>query len=141
MARTQPRIYTHLMSRPYKHAVRYYDTDRKRTIVEIQSHFALPDLIEGLLVDLKEWQPDILEKVSAVDDKRFMASPHKSRRYISRDRDTLYITSPHLTEKFSRPVGDHWIITNMGRQETYAFLSAIVSASGLKRESLTELKL
>lgn len=141
MARTQPRIYTHLKSRPYKHAVRYYDTDRKRTIVEVQSHFALPDLIEGLLLDLKGWQPDILEKVSAVDDRRFMDSPHKSRRYISRDRDTLYIASPHLTERFSRPVGDHWIITNMGRQETYAFLSAIVSASGLKRESLTELKL
>lgn len=141
MARTQPRIYTHLMSRPYKYAVRYYDTDRKRTIIEIQSHSALPDLIEGMLMDLKEWQPDILEKVSAVDDRRFMASPHKSRRYISRDRDTLYIASPHLTEKFSRPIGDHWIITNMGRQETYAFLSTIASASGLKRESLTELKL
>jgi hypothetical protein len=141
MARTQPRIYTHLMSRPYKHAIRYYDTERMRTIVEVQSHYALPDLIEGLLVDLKGWQPDILEKVSAVDDTRFMSSPHKSRRYISRDRETLYIASPHLTEKFSRPVDDHWIITNMGRQETYALLSAIVSASGLKRESLTELKL
>ena len=70
-----------------------------------------------------------------------MASPHKSRRYISRDRDTLYIASPHLTEKFSRAVGDYWMITNMGRRETYAFLSTIVSAAGLKRESLAELKL
>ena len=141
MARTQPRIYTHLMSRPYKHAVRFYDTERKKTVVEVQSYYALPDFIEGLLLELKQWQPDILEKVADVDDRRFMASPHKSRRYISRDRDTLYIASPHLTEKFSRAIGDHWMITNMGRPETYAFLSAIVKASGLKRDSLSELKL
>jgi hypothetical protein len=129
------------MSRPYKLAVRYFDTDRKRTVIEVQSYFALPGFIEGLLRELMEWFPDILERVAAVDDKRFMASPHKSRRYIASDRDILYIASPHLTEKFSRAIGDHWMITNMGRQETYAFLSTIVSASGLKRESLSEIKL
>ena len=140
MARSQPRLYSHVLSRPYKHALKYYDTDRLKTIIEIQSHYALPDLIEKLLLDLKQWQPDILEKVAAEDDKRFMASPHKSRRYIARERELLYIASPHLTDKFSRKVGDHWMITNMGRPETYAFLSAISAASGYKRESFSELK-
>ena len=142
MTRTQPRIYTtNLISRPYKHALRFYDSERNRTIIEVECHSTLPNLLEGVLLHLMEWQPDILEKVSTVDDKRFMTSPHKSRRYISPDRDTLYIASPHLTEKFSRPVGNHWIITNLGRKETYTFLSTIVNASGLKREPFTELKL
>ena len=141
MARSQPKIYTHVMTRPYKHALRYYDTDRLRTIIELKNHYALPDLIESILLDIQGFQPDILEKVAAVDDRRFMASPHKSRRYIVRERDLLYISSPHLTENHSRKVGDHWMITNMGRPETYAFLSAITSASGLKRESFSELKL
>ena len=141
MARSQPRIYTHVMTRPYKHAIRYYDTDRLRTIIELKTHYALPDLVESLLLDTRDFQPDILEKVAAVDDRRFMASPHKSRRYIVRERDLLYINSPHLTEKHSRKIGDHWMITNMGRPETYAFLSAITSASALKRDSFSELKL
>ena len=141
MARSQPRIYTNVLSRPYKHALRFYDIERRRTIVELQTHFSLPDLIESLLLDLQQFQPDILQKIAAVDDRRFMASPHKSRRYIVRERELLYIASPHLTDKHSRRVGDHWMITNMGRSETYAFLSAITAGSGLKRESLSELKL
>ena len=140
MVKTQPRIYTHVLTRPYKHALRYYDTDRLRTIIELKNHYSLPDLIESLLLDVQQFQPDILEKVAQVDDKRFMASPHKSRRYIARERELLYINSPHLTEKHSKRIGDHWMITNMGRPETYAFLSAITGASGLKREAFSELK-
>ena len=141
MAKGQPRIYTSILSRPCKYALRYFDIGRARTVIELKTTFSFPDLVESLLMDLQEFQPEILEKVASIDDKRFMASPHKTRRYIAKERDLLYIASPHLTEKHSRKVGDYWMITNMGRPETYAFLSAISAATGYKRESLSELKL
>jgi hypothetical protein len=140
MSRSQPRIYTNVMSRPLKHALKYFDIERMRTVIEVRTSFTYPDLIANLLLHLKEFQPDVLEKAAAIDDERFMSSKHKERRYIARERNLLYINSPHLTEKHSRAVDDHWMITNMGRPETYSLLSTITSASGLKREPFAELK-
>jgi hypothetical protein len=141
MARTPPRIFTQIAARPYKHALRFYDSDRRRMIVEVATHSALPDLIVSMLTDLQEWQPDILQKVATKDSERYASSSHRSRRYIALDQGALYPDSQHLTGKYSRKVGDYWIATNIGKSETYAFLATIVAASGLQRQPFSELKI
>jgi hypothetical protein len=139
MARRLIKMHTQLLAKPYRVALRYIDTSGPKEVVELYRYFSYGDLAVGLLTNLAVEDPAFLSKVSQIDDKRFMASPHKTRRYIADQREHLYINSPHL-EKHSRKVQEHWVVTNIGRLEVLAIASAAAAATGAKRLPLSELQ-
>lgn len=141
MARKLSKIYTQVQTKPYRLALRYLDLSNGiKEVIELYRYYSYGDFVAGLLTTLAKENQDFLVKASEIDDERFMASPHKTRRYIANHRDLLYIDSPHLTDKHSRKVQDHWVVTNIGRSETFAIASAAARAAGVKRFPFSELQ-
>lgn len=141
MSRKLSKIYTQVQTRPYRLALRFFDiTSGLKEVIELYRYYSYSEFVIGLLTILAKESQDFLPKISEIDDERFMASSHKTRRYIAGDRDLLYINSPHLTDKHSRKVIDYWVATNIGRSETFSIVSAASRAAGVKRFSLSELK-
>src|SRR4051812_39723480 len=98
MPRRLIKIYSQALRKPYRIGFRYLDTDGPKEVLELYRYSSYADFAVGLLRKLDSEVPNFLRKVAEVDDRRFMASPHKTRRYIADNRSHLYINSPHLTE-------------------------------------------
>lgn len=140
MSRRLTKVHTQLMKKPYRVALRFLDLNGPKQVVDIYTFHSYSDCVAGVLDALTAEVPQVISKAAAIDDRRFMTSPHKMRRYIAERRDLVYIGSPHLTEKFTRKVGDHWIATNIGRPEATAAVSAAIEAAGVKRLPWSELQ-
>lgn len=140
MSRRLLRIYTQVRTKPYRLALRYINIGDPKEVIELYRYSSYGDFVVGMLSVLANEVPSILFKVSVIDDNRFMANPQKTRRYVADKEELLYIDSPHLTEKFSRKVNDHWVATNIGCSETNAIVSAAAIAMAAKRSPLSDLK-
>lgn len=133
-------IYTELRVSPYKVCLKYMSLKPVATIYEVYRHYSYGDFIFGLLSSLSEGDAGFMNNIQKLDDRKWQASPHKTRRYIAERQDLLYIGSPHLTEKHSRKLGDCWIATNIGRVEALAIANMAAEAKGLKRSPWSDLK-
>ena len=140
MQRRLLKVYTDSRSRPYRIALRFLEFgSNSREVIEIYKYWSLPDQVAGALLLLAPECETFVDDLCELDDKRFMNSKHKTRRYFSRIREHIYINSPHLTETHSRQVGPVWFATNVGRIETLAMLSCAAISAGAKRKPVSEL--
>ena len=138
MQRRLLKLYTGLNSNPYRVAFRFLDFSGKE-VIEIYKYNSFPELVSEVLPILSIERETFYTRLCEIDDKRFMNSKHKTRRYISDTRELLYIASPHLTQQHSTEVGGHWVATNIGRRETLSILTAAAVAAGVTRRPLSEL--
>jgi hypothetical protein len=74
--------------------------------------------------------PDFLMRLEEVDHRHRRANTHRSRSYISRDRDGLYPKhSKHLASKHLYRHEGFWIATNLGKREITAFIEEACEAA------------
>lgn len=94
-------IYISLDRRPYRFVIRRRISGLRESY-EVSRPTTLGDFVADLLRVLSENSPTFMESLAQVDDREFMASKHKSRRYIADRKDLLYIDNPRLSDKFAR---------------------------------------
>ena len=94
----------------------------------------LPDFMLRLFGVLAEDHPDFLERLSNLDDAEFMKSS-KHRRYVAKDRDVLYIKSPHL-EHHSVPFRGYWVGTNVGSTQVESIAKLACKAADVPCASI-----
>lgn len=97
--------------------------------IDIRRFDTLKSFVIWLLRLLHERDPAFLGKLAALDDAQFMRRGHRKRRYISPNRDTLYLQSPALAEKYSVRIADHWLATNIGGAEVAQIVKLAAEAA------------
>jgi len=132
-------VYVGLITRPLRFVVRR-EIDSSQDVYEVHRHATYHGLLADLLTVLNTISPGFMKDVAELDDQRFMASKHKTRRYVAEDRDLLYIDSPHLAEASKQVLG-YWVVTNIGRNEAIAIAGFACRAAGVKSESMAKLRL
>lgn len=110
-------------------------------VFEVYKPRTLHAFVSQLLTVLATTRPDFMSRLAALDDKHFLESKQKMRRYIAEHRDVLYINSDHLTDKNSEQVLGYWVATNIGRKEAGTIASLACEAAGVSRESISTLQL
>ena len=141
MTRRLLKIYSQMLAKPYRLALHYFDIERNREVVELFRYSTYKEIVLGTLSVLADEDSGFMDRAAANDDARFMNSKHKERRYISEQRELVYIGSPHLTDQFTEKIKNHWVCTNIGRSESFAILAIAAAAMHVKRLPLSELKL
>jgi len=100
------------------------------------------DAVLDLLFILDGEVEGFLEKFEDVDERCYRGSSHRTRHYVSKDRDNLYPKySQHLTGEFSRQVGSLWIATNVGLKEMHTIIREACDAADIRMSPFSELKL
>ena len=132
-------VYVGLIRPPCRFAI-HRKVNADRELFELYKPSTLHDLVSQLLTVLNSVRPDFMSKVAELDDKLFQESSHKSRRYVAEDRDVLYIGSPHLTKNSEQVLG-YWVITNIGRKEVGTIIGLACHAAGVRRESISKVRL
>jgi hypothetical protein len=133
-------VYVGLMTRPLRFAVHKRLAPLRET-VEVYRQATYPEFVGKLIEVLAQESPGFMQRFAELDDKKFMASPHKTRRYIAERRDLLYINAPHLTARHSAQLLGYWYVTNIGRPEVGAIAGLACEAAGVPRNSISNLKL
>ena len=140
MHRRLLKVYTDLLSKPYRLVLRYLElSPENREVIEIYRHSSIPDLVSDAICHLTPLDPDFEKTICKLDDARFMNSKAKTRRYVAVDRSHVYINSPHLTDQYTRQVGNLWIATNIGRLEATSIVSCAAIAARSQRRAIREL--
>ena len=138
MGRRLVQVYAGLQKRPYKLGLRFRESPDLAEVIEIRRYYSYGDFVSGILKVLSRDDPEFMGKVCAHDDNAFMNS-HKTRRYVAKHRDHLYINAPHLTSKYSRKLGEYWIATNIGQLESLTVARAAAEAKGVKCSAWSQL--
>lgn len=134
----QATFYVSFVARPLKFAVQWpLAPDRQQ--IDVYRAKSYPELVRKVFEVLSESDADLLDKLSKADDKAFMKSPHKTRRYVSEHRDHLYINAPHLTRAHSSELKGYWYVTNIGRVEAMNMVSAACKVAGVERKIFSAL--
>lgn len=130
-------LYVSLIRQPYRFVVRRR-MSTTHEIFDVYRPHSLGDFVSELLQIFADDSTDFLEKVSRIDDRDFMASKHKTRRYIAERKDLLYIDNPQLAERHARQHSGYWFITNIGTKEAHRFAQMISEASGTPCETISK---
>ena len=131
-------IYISLVRRPYRFVSRRRISGYRESY-EVFRPPSLGDFVAGLLNVLSENSPTFMETLAQVDDREFMASKHKTRRYIADRKDLLYIDNPRLADKYARSQSGYWFITNIGAKEAYRFAHMAAEAAKVPCETISKL--
>ena len=140
MQRRLLKVYTDLLSKPYRLVLRYLElAPDSREVIEIYRHSSFPDLVIDAIHRLNLLETDFEQALCRLDDARFMNSKAKTRHYVATERSHVYINAPHLTAQYTRQVGGLWIATNIGRLEATSIVSCAAIAARSKRHPIREL--
>ena len=99
------------------------------------------DIREALRVTLEkieEANPGALAKASVLDDKNWLCTKRRTRRYIAESADLIYIDSPHLRNQTVRIAG-HRVLTNIPWRDVGVVLMLVCKAVGVEYGSLSKL--
>ena len=74
----------------------------------------------------------VLKKLENLDDKAFSDNPHRKRRYVSKDQETLYLQKDEqFTKKHSIELYGYWFVTNIGYKELSTVFEMVCSAADI----------
>lgn len=91
--------------------------------------------IELFLAMLIQKQTKLMSRLEKIDDKQFTESSHRSRRYLARDKDILYINKDKkFTNKYSVELFGYWFATNIGKKELRVLFSNACEAANVPHE-------
>jgi hypothetical protein len=75
--------------------------------------------------------PAFIDKLVSVDEAYAAMSPHRTRRYVHRDRNKLYgPTVTDLSER-SHHIAGAWLATNVGSREIRQIIKEACEAAGI----------
>ena len=100
--------------------------------VDIRRFDTLKEFLIWLLKFLHEQDPAFIAKLATLDDAQFMRRGHRKRRYISPNRDTLYLQSQELAQRYSVRIADHWLASNIGGAEVAQIVKLAAEAAGVE---------
>lgn len=85
----------------------------------------LKEAYKLLLLQLQKRHPDFLAKFSALKAR--------SRRFVAKRPQDLYLSSPHLADEFAEPLVDGWYVdTNLSQEQVSKRVEEAARALGLK---------
>lgn len=132
-------VYTALSRPPRRFAIHSQNGFRRETY-DIYRSSTVKDCLFSLLGTLSANDPGFLAKLEKLDDSGFLGRKQRTRRYIARDKEVLYIESPHLAEKYAEKYDQYWLATNIGWKEARTIVNMTCKAAGLKYGSLSAVK-
>ena len=108
--------------------------------VETFGAFDIQGALRLILQRILQADPELLAKMDRLDDKAFSDSSHRSRRYISKNLETIYLEKDQsFAKKYSRELYGYWFPTNIGFKELSAIFHLACEAAGIEghvRQSL-----
>jgi hypothetical protein len=100
--------------------------------IETFGAYDIQDALRLILQRILMADPELLEKMERLDDKEFTDSSHRSRRYISKCLETIYLKKDDaFSKKYSKELYGYWFPTNIGFKELSAIFLLACKASGL----------
>jgi hypothetical protein len=109
--------------------------------IELHRPSSLGQFVANLLDVFSKDSPHFLKTVSELDDRAFMGSKHKTRRYVAESKELLYIGNPKLADKFARQQSGLWFVTNISAKDTSRIAHMVARAARVPCESLSTLTL
>ena len=99
----------------------------------------LTELVLSVLLQLTEGTAELLERMCELDESNMAVSAHRSRRYISLNRQELYpVESAHLTTESVEFKG-YWIGTNANRTQAREVVELACAAANIPYQSVRKL--
>ena len=96
-------------------------TGWKHQRIETFGVFDIPDALKLILRRILLADPGLLSKMECQDDKEFTESSHRTRRYISKDLEVVYLQKDEaVAKKHSVELYGYWFPTNIGFKELSA---------------------
>lgn len=132
-------IYTALFRSPRRFAIHAQCGSRHESY-NIYWPKSIKDCLFALFGFLSANNPKFLADLEKLDDTEFLGRKHRSRRYIAKEKDVLYIESPHLTDKYAEKYDQYWLATNIGWKEARTIIRMACKAAGLKYGPLSTIK-
>jgi hypothetical protein len=133
-------VHVGLIRRPRRFAVQRKNS-AGRDSYEVFIPQTLKEYVVQLLTVLNGVHPDFMARLAQLDDKQWMKSKHKTRRYVAEHRDHVYINTEWLTDQHTEKVLGYWVATNIGRKEAWAIIGLACEAAGVRQESIYRLQL
>lgn len=107
---------------------------------EVVRPWDIREAIHETLERLELASPGTLAKAAALDDKNWLASKRRTRRYIADRPELLYIDSPHLIKQ-SEAVMGFYAATNLPWRQVPDTLRLACQAAGIPYGSFSALTL
>lgn len=105
----------------------------KHQKIETFGAFDIQDGLKLLLQRILLADPELLGKMESLDDKDFTDSSHRSRRYIAKDLEVVYLQKDEVfAKKHSVELYGYWFPTNIGFKELSAMFHLACKAAGLE---------
>jgi hypothetical protein len=99
--------------------------------IESFGAFDIQDALRIILQRILLADPELLAKAEILDDQEFTHSSHRSRRYIAKHLDLIYLQKDEaFAKKHSRELYGYWFPKNIGFKELSAIFHLACSASG-----------
>ena len=129
-------VYLELVKRPYffvTHSQLSADHER----FDRYSPPTLREFMLQLFGILADASPGFMKALAEIDDREFMKSP-QHRRYVAKDRDVLYIRSPHL-ERNAVEFRGYWVGTNVSHSQVDSVARMACKAANVTCASIRKL--
>lgn len=127
-------IYADLRRFPWRVEIRR--TGHRWERVDVVNPHTKIDAAVLVIEELFREAPAFIDKLLSVDEAYASQSPHRTRRYVHRDRSKLYgPTVTDLSER-SRLIAGVWIATNVGSREIRQIIKEACEAAGIAFGSL-----
>jgi hypothetical protein len=107
---------------------------------EVVKPLDIRDAIRISLEAIETSHPGALQKTAAIDDKNWMKSKQRTRRYIAERADLIYIDSPHLIAQSEAVCGFH-VPTNLPWKQVWVVLDLACQGAGIPYGSFSKLSL
>ena len=133
-------IYVGLVRRPYRFVIRRRITGRLQNF-ELHHPASLREFVAELLKVFTNESTNFMSALAQLDDKEFMSSKHKTRRYFAKSKDLLYIGNPKLTKQYAQEHSGYWYVTNIGAKEVSHISHMIAQVANIPCESISKLSL
>lgn len=133
-------VYAAFFRPPRRFAI-HRQTGPRQESYEIYRPSTIKDFLFTLLDVLVANNSNFLAKLEKVDDSEWQRRGHRTRRYIAKEKDVLYIAHPKLATKYAEEYGQYWLATNIGWKEASAIVRSACKAAGIKCRPLTSVRL
>jgi len=133
-------IYIGLVRRPYRFVIRRRISSRLENF-ELHHPASLREFVAELLEVFTTESSNFMTALAQLDDKEFMSSKHKTRRYFAESKELLYIGNPKLADKFAREHSGFWFVTNIGAKEVSHISHMIAQVANVPCQSISKLSL
>ena len=116
-------------------------TGWKHQRIDTFGAFDIQDALRLILQKVLVADPELLAKMDRLDDNDFTDSSHRSRRYITKHLETVYLQKDEaFAKKHSIELYGYWFPTNIGFKELSAIFRLACRATGLVGEVRPNLK-